>query len=85
MTTSYWRKPAAPVIAGVIKAVGTDDLPRLRRALSDAYPWPPKRGHPYKIWLDEISRQLAPPPIYQPPGAKRRLPTPDSDQLGILL
>jgi hypothetical protein len=38
MTTSYWRKQAAPLIAAVIKDVGTSDLPALRRALSDAFP-----------------------------------------------
>lgn len=76
MTTSYWRKLAAPEIARVIKEVGTDDLPALRRALSAAFPWPPKRGHPYKIWLDEIKRQLAPPLVYQPPPWSKRQPAP---------
>jgi hypothetical protein len=53
-----WRDKARPVIAAVIADVGTDDLPRLRRALREAYPWPPRQYHPYEIWLDEIRVQL---------------------------
>ena len=84
MTTSYWRKQAAPLIAQVIKDVGTSDLPALRRALSDAFPWEPKSGHRYKIWLSEIKRQLAPMVYQPPPWSKRRSPEPAPGQLNIL-
>ena len=84
MTISYWRKQATPIIARVIKGIGTDNLPALRRALSDAYPWEPKRGHPYKIWLSEIKRQLAPKTYQPPPWSKRRTPAPAPGQLNIL-
>ena len=55
---SYWRKQAAPIIRRVIEQVGRDDERALRRALADAYPWGERRLHPYKIWCDEIRRQL---------------------------
>lgn len=53
-----WRDAAIPIIAAVIKAHCTDDLKGLRKALRCAYPWGPKEHHPYKIWCDEIRRQL---------------------------
>ena len=55
---SYWRKQAAPIIRQVIEEVGREDMRALRKALAEAYPWYEKRGHPYKIWLNEIRRQL---------------------------
>lgn len=58
-SNSTWRNAAAPIIARTIKQVGTDDMPALRRALREAYPWGERRLHPYKIWCDEIRRQLA--------------------------
>jgi hypothetical protein len=59
-STSYWRKIAAPIIAKVIARVGTDDPKALRRALLEAYPFWERRYHPYRIWRDEIRRQLNP-------------------------
>lgn len=55
---SYWRGIAAPIISQVIKKVGTKDQAKLKKALSDAYPFYEKRLHPYKVWRDEIKRQL---------------------------
>ena len=34
------------------------DGPAFRKELKDAYPFGPRQYHPYKIWLDEIGRQL---------------------------
>jgi len=68
---STWRNAAAPIIARVIREVGTDNLPALRRALREAYPWDCQHGHPYKIWLNEIRRQLAGAP---PPETRRPAP-----------
>jgi hypothetical protein len=67
---STWRNAAAPIIARVIRRVGTDDMRALRRALREAYPWEPLHGHPYKTWLDEIRRQLdgVPPPDTRRPA-----------------
>jgi len=52
-----WRSRSAVIIAGVIKATGYDDLKALRKALHDAYPFGPRKMHPYKIWCDEIKIQ----------------------------
>jgi hypothetical protein len=68
---STWRNAAAPIIARVIREVGTDNLPALRRALREAYPWGEKRMRPYKVWCDEIRRQLAGAP---PPDTRRPAP-----------
>ena len=56
--TMTWRDKARPIIAAVIARVGTDDLPRLRRELREAFPFGPREYHPYKIWCDEIRVQL---------------------------
>jgi hypothetical protein len=58
-----WRDKAAPIIAAVINQVGTDDLPRLRRALREAFPFGAREFHPYKIWCDEIRVQLGTKPV----------------------
>ena len=55
---SGWRSRAAAVIASVIEEVGTEDEKALRKALREAYPFGPRKFHPYKIWLDEIKIQL---------------------------
>jgi hypothetical protein len=68
---SSWRNAAAPIIAKVIDEVGTDDMRALRQALREAYPWGEKRMHPYRIWCNEIRRQLSGAP---PPDTRR--PTP---------
>ncbi len=53
-----WRDAAAPIIARVIAAVGRDDEKALRRALHDAYPFGQRHYWPYKVWCDEVRRQL---------------------------
>lgn len=53
-----WRDSARPKIAAVIREVGRDDIKALRKALRDAYPYGERKYHPYKIWCDEIHRQL---------------------------
>lgn len=55
---SYWRTQAFPVIRAVIEREGAEDLAALRRALRAAYPWGPRRYHRYRIWCDEVHRQL---------------------------
>lgn len=55
---SYWRKIAAPIIARVIEQTGREDERALRKALREAYPFGERSMHPYKIWRDEIRRQL---------------------------
>jgi len=57
-----WREKARPVIQSVIEEIGTDDMKTLRKALSEAYPFWEKENYPYKVWLDEIKKQLSPAP-----------------------
>ncbi len=59
-----WRERSGPIIARVIAEHG-DNERELQKALYRAYPWGPRKYHPYKIWLSEIQRQMA----------KRKLPT----------
>jgi len=67
-----WRERSAPIIAGVFADVGTDDMKKLRRALSDAYPYGEKKFWPYKVWCDEIRRQLGLKPPKDTPPAERK-------------
>lgn len=54
---SHWRNTAAPIIAKVI-AEHQGDAKGMRKALRDAYPFGQRKYHPYKIWIDEVARQL---------------------------
>ncbi len=73
---SYWRKQAAPIIRRVIEEVGCDDERVLRKALAEAYPFGPKAYHPYKIWLDEIKKQLQGPKPKSSPAPRPPRPDP---------
>ena len=56
---SYWRKIARPIIAEIIKEykiIGDDAT--LRKALREAYPFGERKYFPYKVWCDEIKKQL---------------------------
>ena len=55
---SDWRKLAAPIISKVIEENRDKDEKQIRLALRAAYPFGQRKYHPYKIWLDEIARQL---------------------------
>ena len=55
---STWREHYRPIIAKIIEDVGTEDMSKLRKAFRDAFPSPPRKYHPYKMWLDEIRVQL---------------------------
>ncbi|HRY14861.1 MAG TPA: hypothetical protein P5330_03175 [Candidatus Competibacteraceae bacterium] len=61
-----WRMAAAAIIRQVIAETGTHDLPALRRALHAAYPYRERRHWPYKVWCDEVRRQLGRPLIARP-------------------
>lgn len=73
--TATWRTHAAPIIARVIAEVGTDDMKALRKALREAYPFCERNYWPYKIWCDEVKRQiqgrLHPAPV-PPPSPRAR-------------
>lgn len=53
-----WRDIAQPIIKEVIEREGRHDLRKLRKALRDAYPFSERRLHPYKVWCDEVRRQV---------------------------
>ena len=76
---SAWRAIAAPIIANIISTVGRDDPQALRRALREAYPWGERRMHPYRIWCNEIRRQLQ-----EQTQRPRRAPAPAPGQISLL-
>ena len=56
-----WADRAAPIVADVIRRIGRTDQQALRQALTEAYPWGPRKNTPYKAWLEEVRRQLGHP------------------------
>ena len=54
---SHWRRKAAPIITEVLAAMAGRPEHEVRAALRAAYPFGPRKHHPYKIWLDEIRVQ----------------------------
>jgi hypothetical protein len=72
---SHWRQIARETIKGVIDCTPADDPKVLRRAISAAYPFGPREMHPYKIWLDEVARQL---------GTKKHKPKDHSGRIIII-
>jgi hypothetical protein len=52
-----WREHAAPIIAEVLKQTAGKPEDEIKKALKEAYPFGPRKYHPYKIWLDEIKVQ----------------------------
>ncbi len=52
-----WRERARPIIAKVIAEVGTSDMPALKRALREAFPWGDV-SWPRKVWRSEVRCQL---------------------------
>ena len=54
-----WRAIAAPIIQSTIHYVGrTAPTKVIRKALREAYPFGQRKCWPYKVWCDEIHRQL---------------------------
>lgn len=52
-----WRENCAPIITKVLVDNKGKTEKEIRKALHDAYPFGPRKMHPYKIWCDEIKRQ----------------------------
>lgn len=63
-----WRNTATKVITTVLAANPGAEPAELRALISAAYPFGPRRHHPYKIWLSEVRRQLEP-KVYKGPCA----------------
>jgi hypothetical protein len=53
-----WRDACRPIIAEVIERFGTEDIRLLRAELLKVYPFGAKENFPYKVWLDEIKKQI---------------------------
>ena len=73
--TSRWRHHAAPIIARVLEETKGKPDKEIRAALRTAYPFGPRKHHPYRIWCDEIRVQTR----------RRRAPKPDDRQQALLL
>lgn len=76
-----WREEAADIIGRTIAETDSKDLPLLRQRLRDAYPWGERKNHPYKIWLDEIKRQLGLKPPLQQGGRRPEQVPPEQGRL----
>ncbi len=55
---SYWRELASPIIKKIIESNKGKTNKELKFLISKEYPFGGRENHPYKIWLDEIKRQL---------------------------
>ncbi len=53
-----WRQCCTGLIQQTIKENQGKPLKEIKRALRDVYPYGERAMHPYKIWCDEIKRQL---------------------------
>lgn len=53
-----WRSEAAAVVRRVIAKTGREDMAALRRAIRAAYPFGERAHYPYKVWCEEVRRQL---------------------------
>ena len=56
--TKTWRQRAQPIIAQIIAENKDKSVQDIRRALRDAYPWGERAMHPYKVWRDEVKKQI---------------------------
>ena len=74
-----WRAQATPIIERVLKETEGKPEHDIRVALYEAYPFGPRKHHPYKIWLDEIKRQRGEKPPLGTRGVKRLSGTPGED------
>jgi hypothetical protein len=65
--SSRWRKRAREVIRHVLERMASDATGEEKRAaISAAYPFGPRKFHPYRMWLLQVSEALrspAPPPL----------------------
>lgn len=53
-----WRNSAKSIIGQVITDNPGADLKTMKRLLFDAYPYGPRKYHPYKIWCSQVNRTL---------------------------
>lgn len=53
-----WREAAKPVIFEVIRGYEGKDEKELKKLISEAYPFGVRKHYPYKVWLDEVKKQV---------------------------
>lgn len=53
-----WRDEARPIIAKVIRENPDLAERELRKKISAEYPFGERANHPYKVWLNEVRRQV---------------------------
>ncbi|RUM46169.1 MAG: hypothetical protein DSY80_02520 [Desulfocapsa sp.] len=56
--SGYWRDIARPIIAEVIANNKGGPMNVTKKALFDAYPFNERKYYSYKVWLNEIKKQL---------------------------
>lgn len=56
-----WRERCSELIRATIKENEGKSEREVRAALRAAWPWGPREHWPYRVWLDEIRRQLGKP------------------------
>lgn len=74
---STTRDECRPIIARILEANKGKPEKEIRKALRDGFPWPPRKYHPYKIWLDEVSVQMGKRRF----GEKKKVPDPNQSDL----
>lgn len=53
----YWASEAEPIIRAVLEQTRGQDEAAIKKALREAYPWPPRSMWPYRDWCAEVRRQ----------------------------
>ena len=81
-----WRDRARPIIAEAIRSCGYPkgcDEKFIRKVLRAEYPFEMREYWPYKVWCDEVRRQLAAAKAGCPRLVIGKIPTPDPRQLTL--
>jgi hypothetical protein len=82
---SSWRQRAAPIIARVLAETSGQPEGDVRAALLAAYPFGPRKHHPYRIWLNEIRVQTGQRrPTSRAHKFQGRTPAPADERQGAL-
>ena len=53
-----WREIARPIVRRVIEEHRGEPPEKIKRALRDAYPFGTRNYYPYRVWLEEVRREL---------------------------
>lgn len=54
-----WRGIARQTVSRVLSECGACPEPALKKALRAAYPFGVRCYHPYRIWCDEVKKQMS--------------------------